>query len=83
MVTVETLPCDTPAIVLDTSAVKELVNERNGVVLRRHLPEDYLQAMKRIEESGMTRQSIRRTVEKYDIENVTNLYLHLYSCNSR
>ena len=34
LVTVEAIACGTPVVVLDTSAVKELVSDENGIVLK-------------------------------------------------
>ena len=64
LVTVEALSCGCPCIVLDTSAVAELVNDDNGVVLHSHKPEDYLDAIKSIENRGYSRESVRATALK-------------------
>lgn len=78
LVTVEALSCGCPCIVLDTSAVAELVNDDNGVVLHSHEPEDYLDAIKSIENRGYSRESVRATALKYDNKYMLDGYMRLY-----
>lgn len=78
LVTAEALACGTPVIVLDTSAVKEFVCEDNGIVLSRHETENYLSAIKQIEEKRQTRESIRKTALKYDVEVYGKKVIELY-----
>lgn len=78
LVTAEALACGTPVIALDTSAVKEFVCEDNGIVLSRHEPENYLSAIKQIEEKRQTRESIRKTALKYDVEVYGKKVIELY-----
>ena len=78
LVTVEALSCGCPCIVLDTSAVAELVNDDNGVVLHSHKPEDYLDAIKSIENRGYIRESVRATALKYDNKYMLEGYMRLY-----
>ena len=78
LVTVEALSCGCPCIVLDTSAVAELVNDDNGVVLHSHKPEDYLDAIKSIENRGYSRDSVRATALKYDNKYMLEGYMRLY-----
>ena len=78
LVTVEALSCGCPCIVLDTSAVAELVNDDNGVVLHNHKPEDYLDAIKSIENRGYSRESVRATALKYDNKYMLDGYMRLY-----
>lgn len=77
LVTVEAMACGTPVIVLDTSAVKELVNEKSGVVLHEHTSEDYLSAIVSI--STYDRAEIRESVLKYSNQDVISNFIHLYS----
>lgn len=78
LVTAEAIACGTPAIVLDTSAVKELICEHNGIVLSCHEPEDYLKAIEKLLDKKMSRETVRRTSGKYDVnifaEKVVSLY---------
>lgn len=78
LVTVEAFACGTPVIVLDTSAVKELVCKDNGVVIKRHKAEDYLRAIECVEKCKLTREQIARTAQRYcaklAVERVVQLY---------
>ena len=78
MVTAEALSCGTPVIVLDTSAVKELVGENTGIILNRHNTEDYLNALKRIELSNFHSKEIERYAERFSSEKMTETVLKLY-----
>ena len=78
LVTVEAAASGTPVIVLDTSAVKELVCEENGIVLSRHEATDYLQAIRMLEERLLSRETIRQTVYKYDAEIFAKKVINLY-----
>ena len=78
LVTVEALSCGCPCIVLDTSAVAELVNDDNGVVLHSHKPEDYLDAIKSIENRRYSRENVRATALKYDNKYMLEGYMRLY-----
>lgn len=78
LVTVEAFACGTPVIALDTSAVKELVNERNGIVLKSHETEDYLQAIKALEEKALSRSTVADCAKKYDNHVVMAQMVDLY-----
>jgi len=83
MVTVEAMACGTPVVVLDTSAVAELVTEDSGIVLHEHNLENYIQAIDQIRmkcnAGNMTRERIRQHAEQYSIENMTEGILKLYA----
>ena len=78
LVTVEAIACGTPVIVLDTSAVKELVNDDNGIVLSRHKAVDYLEGIRILEEKKLSREKIRQTALKYDAELYAEKVISLY-----
>ena len=78
LVTVEAIACGTPAIVLDTSAVKELVCDDNGIVLSRHEPEDYIKAIRKLEAKQLTRETIMETARKYDADAFAQKVIDLY-----
>ncbi len=78
LVTVEAFACGTPVIVLDTSAVKELVNESNGIVLSSHEAEDYLNALKSIEDRNYCREVVAKTARRYDVSVMQQAVLKLY-----
>lgn len=78
LVTVEAFACGTPVIVLDTSAVKELVCEKNGLVLRSTGIRDYLEAIRTIEAGNYDRKSVASCAEKYDDHKAASAVLDLY-----
>lgn len=78
LVTVEAFACGTPVIVLDTSAVKELVNERNGIVLTDHEPEDYQRAIEEIAKRDLRREEISRTAERYSEKGMLEQIISVY-----
>lgn len=77
-VTVEALACGTPIIVLDTSAVKDFVYQENGMVLHAPDPEDYLDAIRNIEEKKAARDAIRSTALQYDVNQYGERIMELY-----
>ena len=83
MVTVEAMACGVPVIVLDTSAVKELVSEETGIVLHNHNALDYLKTIKgismRMEAGKINRMDIVNQARKYSAENMQNEVIKLYS----
>ena len=78
MVTVEALACGTPVIALNTSAVKELVREGNGIVLSGHETEDYLAAIREVENLRLTRQQVADTALPYEKSRVLKQIVALY-----
>ena len=78
LVTAEALACGTPVIALDTSAVKELICEENGIVLHRHDTEAYFSAVRNIEERKFSREAVRHTAEKYEKEDAMRKIMELY-----
>ena len=78
LVTVEALSCGCPCIVLDTSAVGELISDENGVVLHKHEPIDYINAIRVIEDRAYTRENVRKTALKYDNKYMLDGYMRLY-----
>ena len=78
LVTAEALACGTPIIVLDTSAVKDFVCRENGVVLHAPGPEDYLDAIRYIEEKKTPGDIIRSTALQYDVNRYGERVMELY-----
>lgn len=78
LVTVEAFACGTPVIVLDTSAVKELVTRENGLVICSTKVQTYLDAIAQIEACGLNREDVAQTAQKYHnritAERIVNLY---------
>jgi len=78
LVTVEAMSCGIPVIALDTSAVKELIDEECGVILHENQVQNYLGAVKRIEERGIQREKIAERAARYDKEQMVKSILQLY-----
>ena len=78
LVTVEAMACGTPVIVLDTSAVKELVDSECGIVLKDNRTETYLEAIKAVEKKNFKRTAVRMCAEKYDQRNMAKQIVALY-----
>ena len=78
LVTVEAMACGTPAIVLDTSAVKELVDEKSGLVLNQHQPQDYIKAIQLIMDKKLQTDDIRARAEKFDKDRQVARIIELY-----
>lgn len=79
LVTVEAMACGTPVIVLNTSAVKELVDDRCGLVLSEHRPQDYISAIRELSNRNLSGADVRACAEKYSIVNMTKEVLEAYS----
>lgn len=78
LVTIEAMACGTPVVALDSSAVKELVNKCNGIVLHEPDIEDYADAIKECEKKKIATKEISESVQKYSVKNMTKAILELY-----
>lgn len=78
LVTVEAIACGTPVIVLDTSAVKELVCADNGIILNRHMTDDYVDGIIQLEGRKLDRAQVRKTAKGYDVKWMTEEILKMY-----
>lgn len=82
MVTVEAMACGLPVIALDTTAVKELIEEDVGIVLHQPSAEDYLKAIHQVEskiQNGqMTKEGIARYAQRFSVQTMTDQILTLY-----
>lgn len=78
LVTVEAMACGTPVIVLNTSAVKELVTPECGVVIENTEAKSYVEAIKLVENYHFQREEVRKCAEKYNqnimAERIVSLY---------
>lgn len=79
LVTVEAMACGTPAIVLDTSAVKELVDEKSGLVLKQHQPKDYIRAIQLVMKKNLRSTDIRARAENFDKDKQVERIIELYN----
>lgn len=78
LVTIEAMACGTPVIALDTSAVKELINSENGIVVSNTDVQDYVNAIKQLEIKKLDRKDIRATVLQYSENSMAEKILELY-----
>lgn len=78
LVTIEAMACGTPVIALDTSAVKELVNDGNGIVLHDTAPQEYLKAIEQLQAKNLSREEIRSTVLHFSEKNMAEKVVELY-----
>ena len=81
LVTIEAMACGTPVVALDSSAVKELVKDVNGVVLHKPTIEEYKQAILKCEKKKGYAKEIIESVQKYSLKNMTDAILELYEQN--
>lgn len=79
LVTVEAMACGTPAIVLDTSAVKELITDTNGIILHTHECGDYIKAIKNIEANGIDHRLISKGSMRYSSIIAAGKVIELYN----
>lgn len=78
LVTVEAFACGTPVIVLDTSAVKELVTDGNGLVVGDTRVQTYLDAIAAIESRKVKREEVAKTAQKYSNRLIAERIVDLY-----
>lgn len=78
LVTIEAMACGTPVIALDTSAVKELITEYNGMILHNPTPEDYLSAVSEIEKKKLDTNQIIQFAQKYSLEDSAGKVVKMY-----
>ena len=78
LVTIEAMACGTPVIALDTSAVKELVCDENGIILHDTEAQDYMQAIKILENKNINRDAIRSTVLQFSESKMAERVVELY-----
>ncbi len=81
LVTIEAMACGTPVIVLDYSAPRELVNDDNGIVLSKAGADDYIEAIRRIEVSDLSKEKIVASVKSFSVENMTERMMNIYNEN--
>lgn len=78
LVTIEAMACGTPVVALDSSAVKELVNEKNGIVLHEPNLNEYIKTILNCEEKKVVAKEISESVQKYSVKNMSKAVLKLY-----
>lgn len=78
LVTVEAMACGTPVIGMDTSAVKELINSKNGVLLHDNYVNDYVTAIECLEQTKLDKAVVRDTILKYSEGTMAERIIKLY-----
>lgn len=78
LVTVEAMACGTPVIALDTSAVKELVDEQSGVILHENHVQAFANAVQELECSYPNRDVIAKRAKLYGKERMVKEILRMY-----
>lgn len=78
LVTIEAIACGTPVIALDSSAVKELVDEKNGIVLHNPTIDDYISAIEGVVSRTYNIYELQKSVSCYSVENMADKYLEIY-----
>lgn len=78
LVTLEALACNVPVIVLDSSAVHEMVNEKNGIVLHESTAVEFKDAIDGIKRINRESENIRKTVLRYNKEEQIRKILDIY-----
>lgn len=78
LTTLESVACGTPVIVLGTSAVKELINSGNGIVLKGDTLENYLEAIHKLENKKIVKSKMEEYFQKYDKKIQVAKYIKIY-----
>lgn len=78
LVTIEAMACGTPVIAMDTSAPRELVSGSNGVLLSDDNVQNYLKAIRDIEQKDLDKNLIVDSVQQYSVGNMTKKVLDIY-----
>ncbi len=78
LVTVEAMACGTPVIALDTSAVKELVDEQSGIILHENHAQAFAHAVQELERIYPNRSVIAEGAKRYGKEKMVQEILQMY-----
>lgn len=78
LVTVEAFACGTPVIVLNTSAVGELVCPDNGIVLEENSTQNYMKAIYELERKHLSKVQVSNCAKKYDHNKSAEMVVGLY-----
>ena len=76
--TVEAFACGTPVIVLNTSAVGELVCPDNGIVLEENSTQNYMKAIYELERRHLSKEQVSNCAKKYDHNKSAEMVVGLY-----
>lgn len=78
LVTIEAMACGTPVIAIDTSAVGELINDKNGKMIKEYTKQAFLSAIYDMADRKFVAEEVRKTVKQYSDDNMSKSYLELY-----
>lgn len=79
LVTVEAINCGTPAIVCNTSAVKELISKDTGIVVKKHNAIEYYDCYKKVISSNLKEKMLKKNIKIFDDKLLFESYLKEYS----
>lgn len=74
----EAISCGTPVIGLDTSAVKELINKDNGILLSKNNVDDYIEAIYYIADNRRDPAKMKKFSDKYNMDTQISKYIDIY-----
>lgn len=66
LVTIEAMACKTKVVVLDTSAVWELVDDETGIVLHNQDIQNYIKAIYKLSDNKIRDEKLTKILNKYD-----------------
>lgn len=79
LVTIEAIACNTPVIVCNTSAINELIKENVGIVVKKHICYEYLNAIELIlKNESKYIKNLSAYISTYDIYFKINEYIEKY-----
>ncbi len=77
-VVLESLATGTPVIACDVGGISEIVNDKNGILLRHRSEYDLLDAIEHVEDINRTRSEISSTVREYRWSDVASRQYKIY-----
>lgn len=78
----EALACGTPAIVFNTTACPELVNDKTGIILKKYDSDSIYNAIIQIRKKGKkyySNSAINSISENFNIKRMEELYMNIYN----
>lgn len=83
LVTVEAMACETPVVVCNTSAIKDLVEDNTGYIVKNNNAKEYYKLIKIVIKNGKKyyRKDLINNVKKYSNNLMSQHFLDLYEEN--
>lgn len=78
LVVAEALACGTPAIVMDSTACPEVIDEQTGIIVRTSEPKEIKNAINQIQKLEVERKCIDRSRTLFSNERMQQEYLKIY-----